>query len=280
MRVGVSPDFRRSWQDLRAALVIAHPGHELRVHHWVERAKPNVFVLTDGSGHTDRSRLSQTTALLEAVGALPGAMFGRLTDRQLYRAILASDAEALAALSQELAEGLDAAGIDYVVGDAVEGFNPGHDVCRLIINAALMRLDAAGRRLGNFEFALEGPPNACPPEERDRAIVVRLDEHAYARKLAAAGAYPEIAADMARLTSSYGADAFRVECLLPVRYGLSIADRFTHPPKYEAYGEKRVAAGFYAEVIRFRQHLAPVAARLAAEGAKSLNMEPAVRRDA
>jgi hypothetical protein len=266
MRVDALPDLSSSWEGLRAALVIAHPGHELRIHHWLERVKPRVFVLTDGSGRSNRSRLGQTTALLDAVGALRGSIFGHFTDRELYRAILALDADAFVVLAQELAAALDHAGIDYVVGDAVEGFSPGHDMCRLIINAAVMQLEAkTGRRLANFEFAVEGAPDACPPEEREHAIVVRLDEDAYRRKLAAAHAYAEIAVDMARLASSYDMDAFRVECLAPVRYDLEIEDRFEHPAIYEAYGEKQVAAGFYSEAIRFRRHLAPVAAHLAAE---------------
>src|SRR5262249_27975552 len=227
MRASSSSILKHSWEDQRTALVIAHPGHELRVHHWLERAKPRVFVLTDGSGHTDRSRLGQTTALLKTVGASPGSLFGRFTDRELYRAILAVDADAFAALSQELAAALDNAGIDYVVGDAVEGFNPGHDVCRLIVNAAVMHLGAAtGRTLGNYEFALEGAPDACLPEEKERAIVVRLDEDAYQRKLAAGRAYPELAVEIARLADRYDANAFRGEYLVPVRYGFNIADRF------------------------------------------------------
>ena len=35
----------------RAVLVVAHPGHELRVHGWLELARPTVCILTDGSGH-------------------------------------------------------------------------------------------------------------------------------------------------------------------------------------------------------------------------------------
>src|SRR5438552_300306 len=71
----------------RAALVIAHPGHELRVHAWVELARPLAFVLTDGSGHTGQSRLASTSRLLERTGAAPGGIYGRLTDRALYAAI-------------------------------------------------------------------------------------------------------------------------------------------------------------------------------------------------
>jgi hypothetical protein len=80
------------WEGSRAALVVAHPGHELRVHHWLERARPLVLVLTDGSGHTEHSRLQRTTALLERAGATPGRIYGRLSDRDLYRAILSGDA--------------------------------------------------------------------------------------------------------------------------------------------------------------------------------------------
>ena len=29
------------------------------------------------------------------------------------------------------------AGVNYVAGDAVEGFNPAHDVCRLIVDGAV-----------------------------------------------------------------------------------------------------------------------------------------------
>ncbi|MSQ47696.1 MAG: hypothetical protein EXR78_04785 [Deltaproteobacteria bacterium] len=52
-----------------AALVIAHPGHELRLHGWLQHARPWVSVLTDGSGHADHSRLDSTTTLLHDVGA-------------------------------------------------------------------------------------------------------------------------------------------------------------------------------------------------------------------
>src|SRR6266699_30347 len=95
----------------RAALVIAHPGHELRVHAWVELAQPLAFVLTDGSGHTGQSRLASTS---------------RLVDER----------------------------IDYVVGDAFEGHNPGHDLCRVIIDAAAELAGRAGQRVACLDFPL------------------------------------------------------------------------------------------------------------------------------
>lgn len=243
--------------------MIAHPGHELRVHHWLERARPLVLVLTDGSGHTDRSRLASTTAVLERTGATPGPIYGRLSDRELYQAILSGDADLLTALADEIAQALTDSGVAYVAGDAVEGFNPGHDVCRLLLNAALRHLgEQSGRRPGNFEILLDGSPQDCPVEDQAEAIVLALDEEALARKLAAARSYPEMAGEVAKALARHGEEPFRIECLRPVRYGLDIGHRFAHPPYYESYGERQVAAGVYREVLRFREHLAPLAERL------------------
>ena len=59
----------------RAVLVIGHPGHELRVFHWLEMLRPVVFVLTDGSGGSGYSRLPSTTRILDQVGASRGSFY-------------------------------------------------------------------------------------------------------------------------------------------------------------------------------------------------------------
>src|SRR5437588_11931419 len=75
-------------RSVRAAVVVAHPGHELRVFGWIEQARPIACVLTDGSGRTGSSRLSFTTSLLESTGATLGPVCGQLTDADLYSALL------------------------------------------------------------------------------------------------------------------------------------------------------------------------------------------------
>lgn len=243
----------------RTALIVAHPGHELRVHRWLELTRPVVFVLTDGSGSHGISRLDSTTSLLARAGATPGSIYGRLSDRELYRAILAGDLGLFTALVDELAQGLE--DVDVVAGDAVEGYNPGHDVCRLLLNAALLYREE-GQRPASFEFPLIGSPDDCPAEDLGAALRLELDEESLRRKLEAARAYPELAGEVDAALAAHGTGSFQVECLRPVRYGLDIGHighRFSHPPFYETYGEKRVAQGHYGEVIRFHQHLAPLA---------------------
>src|SRR4029078_9777609 len=87
-------------------------------------------------------------------------------------------------------------GIEYVVGDAVEGVNPGHDMCRLLPSAALLRIEqTAGRRVRNFEFPVEGPPYEHSDNESEGVRLV-LDDDAYRRKLTAAKNYTELAVDL------------------------------------------------------------------------------------
>ena len=49
----------------RAALIIGHPGHETLLHHWIERERPVVFVLTDGSGGGAVARTTHSRRLIE-----------------------------------------------------------------------------------------------------------------------------------------------------------------------------------------------------------------------
>lgn len=252
------------WARGPTALVVGHPGHELRLHYWLERVRPVTFVLTDGSGHTDHSRLGSTTQVIERAGARRGSIYGALSDRELYAAILRGDHALFARLAEKLAAALQREGVTCAVGDAAEGVNPGHDVCRLLLNAAIaLTARSTGRRIENMEFAVEGPPNECPPEDRAQAVFLQLDDAAHARKLAAARAYPELAAELERVFAIHDVQAFRAECIRPVRYDFDIAGLFEHPCVYERYGEKQVAAGLYRNVIRF-EHVAQIAEGLAA----------------
>jgi len=123
---------------LRYALVVAHPGHELRVLGWVRAVKPLVSILTDGSGHDQSQlRLTLSTHVLRSAGALYSSLFGLMTDREIYRAILDQNHVLFLELAESLATLLVENQIECVVGDAIECYNPIHDVCRLLIDRAV-----------------------------------------------------------------------------------------------------------------------------------------------
>ncbi|MGH7268102.1 MAG: hypothetical protein ACREMB_25065, partial [Candidatus Rokuibacteriota bacterium] len=202
----------------RAALVIAHPGHELRVHGWLERTRPVVFVLTDGSGAGAASRLPSTTALLERAAAVPGSIFGRLTDAALYSALLERRSSGFLALLEELVRELAALDVSMVAGDAVEGYNPAHDLTRYLIDAAVRTLRTRYRRgVLNCAFPLTGPPDAAAWTSGPRPpLVERLDDEAFRRKLRAAEAYGELDEEVRAVLATLGPEPFRTECLAPV----------------------------------------------------------------
>ncbi|HVF60767.1 MAG TPA: hypothetical protein VNJ70_13250 [Thermoanaerobaculia bacterium] len=257
----------------RAALVVAHPGHELRVHGWLELARPSVWVLTDGSGHGELGRLGSTEALLARAGAAPGAIFGRLTDRAAYDLIFGRDTRAVVELAAELAAALVEEDVDYVAGDALEGFNPVHDLCRVLIDAAVAIARSRGHgRLGHplsFDFPLEAPPDERPPGRTGDGVLLELDVAALARKLAAARAYPELAAEVEATLARHGPQAFRRERLRPVPREGPLAEQVKEKPFYETHGERQVAAGHYRTVLRFREHFLPLAEEIAAWTARA-----------
>lgn len=222
-------------------------------------ARPIVHVLTDGSGSDGQPRIDSTTALLEGVGAAPGSIYGRLSDREIYRAILAGDHERFIALAEELAATLVRDAVDCIAGDAVEGFNPSHDVCRYVINAAVRIASAAGQPMACYAFPLDGAPDAGPDAQRDRALRTQLDDRMLDRKLHAAHDYAELRSEVQSALQRFGKEPFRSECLWPV----DLMDPYGWDPErvpyYESYGAQRVATGAYEQVVTFREHVKPLA---------------------
>ena len=249
--------------DGRAALVIAHPGHELRVYGWMNIARPQVFVLTDGSGRQGASRLPATANILAQSEIEPGEIYGRFTDVELYREILSRNFGLFLDLAQTLADALVNRQVDYVVSDAIEGYNPAHDVCRLIVDAAAETASRiANRPIASYDTLLargfSDDSMATPPA----SVRIELDDDLLARKLRAVHEYSELAAEVHRILEREGKDCLRTEYLREVRRGELDGTFLTRPPYYEQYGEKQVAAGFYSEVLRYRDHVHPLAEAL------------------
>jgi hypothetical protein len=235
---------------------MAHPGHELRLHGWMERTKPLVCVLTNGAGHGERSRLDSTTRLLHAAGARPGSLYGRLSDRAVYQALLTGEYQGLLACATELAACLVAERTHLVVGDACEGYNPTHDICRAIINAAVViAARALARPIANHVFATIGDPAAPPRDADGPPITVQLDDAELRRKLAAARAYVELADEVNAALAGSGEAAFRTEYLWCV--GALHVQPWASPPHYENHGAARVAEGYYQRVVRYRDNVQP-----------------------
>src|SRR5262249_24293626 len=88
---GAHDDRKAAVTSPRALLIVAHPGHELLLHPWLERSRPIVCALTDGSGGCAQDRSGRSRRIIVRTGAEVGPVFAAATDRDWYRAILTGD---------------------------------------------------------------------------------------------------------------------------------------------------------------------------------------------
>jgi len=242
--------------------VVAHPGHELRIFGWFEKAAPALSVITDGSGRTGRSRLPSTTRLVERSGAKPGPVYGALTDRQVYECLVGGQHDLFLQFADVLSEHFIRDQVEYVICDALEGYNPTHDMCRVIVDTAVSLAGQQDWQMRQFEFLLAGDPGDCPQHLRSDSIRFNLDDQTLARKLEAACSYQELQSDVTLAFEEFGVDAYRVEYLRAVsrlEFGKLFLDA---RPYYESYGERQVAAGHYSSVLRYAEHFVPIAEEL------------------
>jgi hypothetical protein len=242
-----------------ALLLVAHPGHELRLFGWMAALRPQVLVLTDGSGPEQCSRLNSTRSLLRELGCTPGALFGRYTDQEIYRALLTQQHTLFVDLAIELVQILTATHFDVIIADPLEGHNPTHDLCAMLLGAALGKLRRLQARLPQcFEYELvcrHPVPDATQPR-------IQLNRQELRHKLAAAFAYQGLKGEISLALIIEGVRAQATELLRAVDHDLSTTAPSVYPPHYESHGARQRAAGRYAEVIRYSEHVRPVAEAL------------------
>lgn len=242
----------------RAALAIAHPGHELCVFGWMQRAKPLVLVLTDGSGGQGSSRLASTERIMRQTGAGRGCLFGRFPDRQIYQAVLDGNTHLFLDLAVEVALELVRNHIEVVVGDAAEGAILTHDLWRGVVNRAVwLAQQSLGHPLASYEFLLEQESSARPGAAHAGTVTLRLSESELQGKIAAARSYPELSHEVEAAISSGGEEGLRSESFFPTQLSKNAGDSL-RLPGYELHGERQVTAGVYAQVVRYHQHVLPI----------------------
>lgn len=244
-------------------LVIAHPGHELRIWEWVNLNRPVVFILTDGSGGQGAARIDYSKEILLRAGATLGDWCGAFADREVYDLILHDQVGRLVPLVKQLAAELQRQPGRVVVGDLAEGYNTAHDLCRAMINAAV---DLAAQDQSavsrNLAFPLMGDPAKAWEGRLPAAAAIHLDETKLEAKLEAARGCGALRNEVEAALKATGKESFATEYLFETPAGPLRDAVPEEPPFYETFGEKRVAEGSYQSVIRYRGHMLPLFSRM------------------
>ncbi|SFM78205.1 hypothetical protein [Variovorax sp. OV329] len=254
---------------MKYLLMAAHPGHELLLWKWLRIERPQVVILTNGAGANGVPRLEPTLDNLQQSGAQwMTKLLQPVSDAAIYQALLDGDTALFRTWVDALAAHVVAQGIECIVADESEDYNPSHDLCRLLANRVANRARAGGHAVESFGYPTVGHP--CPPARlaAETHRMVELGPTELQHKLGDMQGYArraggQLQRELDSFISEFGEEAYGRECLFaaqPTRYEQPGAAAVK--PLFERIGEERVAAGVYKHVIR-GAHLQAVADELA-----------------
>jgi hypothetical protein len=243
--------------------VFSHPNHELAVFGLLQRLRPRLLYLTDGGGE---ARVQQTRDGLDRIGLAERAHFLNYTEQACYDALLARDVAFFEAIADRVRARHGDVEPRQVFCDAVEFYNPLHDLTLPIVTAALADTAAA-----IFEVPLvhqqPGPRETyavqrMPPSRRDGQSEVRLAAEELAVKLAArADGYSMLQAQMGPVLSGLPDTHLTNEIVAPAPTELPV------PPadcvlRYEWRAQRLLDRGEIERAITYAEHYRPVASAL------------------
>ncbi|MFB9979435.1 hypothetical protein ACFSQQ_14605 [Mesorhizobium kowhaii] len=210
--------------------------------------------MTDGSGGHHSSRTQYSRDVVEATGAIAGAVFGDIPDATWYKALLAGDSgvftDVLSRISVDVSDMQDV----QIVSDAVDGYNPMHDLAYAFGNALDRLLQST--KPGRKQLCSAAVPNVPGVVE----VEIQLDSAARARKMAAVKAYTPLA-DEARQILNRDPQCFDRELLISQHFDWDAP----WTPEWERIGKERVANKLYDRCITYRENVQPVAQQLMSE---------------
>ncbi|QIL81309.1 hypothetical protein G7047_16355 [Diaphorobacter sp. HDW4A] len=249
---------------MKPLLLIAHPGHELRIFQWVYQTRPHVVVLTNGDGSIGQPRLEHSRQLLDPIGVqIREDWLASVPDSGIYNALLGTAPSPFQAWLRSLIDIGMQGHFDTVVADQAEGYNPSHDLCRVMANCLVRALRQSGRSIRSLEFPLIG--HSCDPaRQHEVEEEVTLTGAELAHKLSIMHLYASstsktLERELQTMLETFGEASFARECLYPAaRTPYESNELPPNMPEFERIGEERFKAGIYRNVIRTK-HLRQLA---------------------
>ncbi len=220
--------------------------------------KPDVIFLTTGSGNKDEARIHESIKLIESIGLKAYRPFEPFSDRQIYDLILEGKHDAFVEVKSALEQFILGKKYNRIFGDALEGFNPSHDLCRYLINASVRSLQD-NLPLENYSF-LQDELFKCSEIEQDKeGLVLNLNVREVEAKLNACREYSQLKHEVDRFIERFGVEFFNHEYFRKLSQTDMIKNWENEAPFYEIHGRKRVEEGVYKHVISFDNHMKPLA---------------------
>ena len=121
-------------QECETLAIFSHPNHEAAIFGLLQRLRPRLVFLTDGGG---AERVRQTKAALTEIGMESRAIFLDHSEAVFYKAILNRDTRFFDAVVAALKSLIKSVAPAQVLCDAMEFYNPVHDIALPLISAAI-----------------------------------------------------------------------------------------------------------------------------------------------
>jgi hypothetical protein len=240
-------------------MVFSHPNHEIAVLGSIWRLKPHIVYLTDGGG---KDRVNQTKEVLQAYEPA-STHFLMHNEQALYDALLRTDCDFYRALAAQLGAMLASMIPETVYCDAVEFYNPVHDVALPVVRAALegnstrvLEVPLIYQKADVLEaFELQRVPESLSAQ----SFWVELTQEELDRKLATvkSGIYSTLFAQLGALILEAMPSRAAREVFLEGRSHLP-SPAAEQVLRYEVRGKALKHSGTVREVITFAAHYAPV----------------------
>lgn len=248
-----------------SAFVFSHPNHELAVYGALQRLKPTCIVyLTDGGG---QHRVDQTNDGLSAIGLLDSAVFLNHSEGSFYGALVDKNYSFFRSVANQLAQILSAHRLEQVFCDAIEYYNPVHDLALPITRYATSEL----RELPVFEIPLvyQSRNNVesyefqrVPLELLERAVEFNLEPIELAAKVSARNdTYTILANDLGPIFQNISPEHGVKEFFMPAVNSVFSAED-GRLLRYEQRARLLKERGEIPEEITYKRHFLPIARQL------------------
>lgn len=115
-------------------MVFGHPGHELALFGVLQRFRPDVVVITDGGSP---ARVQESRDGLASIGMLDRAVYLDYPENAFYTALLDADVALFADVAGRLRSVIVNQRPEQIFCDAIEFYNPVHDLTMPLVRSAL-----------------------------------------------------------------------------------------------------------------------------------------------
>jgi hypothetical protein len=130
---------------IKRLMIFGHPAHELALFGFLQRFRPQIVIITDGGGN---ERIRQSRTGLQSIGL--EATYLKFAENDFYAALLRRDISFFEGVSESLSLEIAASQPDQIFCDAVEFYNPVHDITLPLV----LRASTAAPRAEVFEVPL------------------------------------------------------------------------------------------------------------------------------